>query len=226
MSTLDEFTKPETWSDPSFSFARYDAVYIPGGTSLARHLLEHDTLLQGKISQFSNRLDKERSSTPHVLGVVGVGVAALLNVRHAITDEPILGYLETTGPPPESWVLRGADLSSLVARKAKAYIPSKLHVDPISWYVSCPGTAYIPRFCGTFVHLVRNAIAVSELNAVLEGVGGKLSLGQDRKRKVMCAWDGMSCREKERLDSEGVGKRQSGLVMSQWAWGSKRTLDW
>lgn len=201
----------------------YDLVFIPGGWA-TRQLLENDTKLHELLTKYCLNLPRHLGSK--VLAVVGDGISPLLHVKDALTDEPLLKKLESTGPGYDSWtgIITGKDLGSLIPSLVKKYINKKVTVDPDNWYISSPSSAYNQEFCHALVALVYSAVRVSELRK-LERNSKRLSTLQTNQLEAALKFDGLTTRQKERLNSDGIGRADSGFVMTNWSWGWRQNLN-
>lgn len=210
-------------SGREFDLESYDLVFIPGGWATREHL-EKDTKLHALLSKYCLNLTKSLGCK--VLAVVGDGISPLLNVEHPLTKEPLLQRLVSTGPGYDSWsgIITGKDLGSQIPGKVKTYVTRKVTVDPDNWYISSPASSYNDDFCPSLVALVQGAVKVSEFRK-LERENKRLSTVQSNQLQSALEYDGLTRRQKERLNVDGIGKRETGFVLSKWSWGWRREIE-
>lgn len=249
--TLTEWLKPLAWAPVQRSYAssatettastespasspvnappkvvdleQYDLVFIPGGWATREHL-ENDTKLHEILAKYCLNLPRKMGSK--VLAVVGDGISPLLHVKDPLTQEPILKGLESTGPGYDSWtgLITGKDLGSLIPRLVKRYVNKKVTIDPDNWYISSPSSGYNKEFCHAMVVLVYSAVRVSELRKAAQD-NKRLSTLQTNQLETALQFNGLTERQKERLDSDGIGYADSGFVMTNWSWGWRKNLN-
>ncbi|CCG83583.1 Uncharacterized protein C14C4.04 [Taphrina deformans PYCC 5710] len=206
-----------------FEFENYDLILIPGGWASREHL-EHDTILHEKLSRYCLNLPKDMGCK--ALAVIGDGISPLLHVKDPLTQEPILKNLTSTGPGYDSWsgMVTGNDLGSLVVPLVKHYVSKKVTIDPDYWYISSPSSNFDAEFNPALVTLVKGAVRVSEFRE-LERQSKRLSTVQSNQLKNAIEFDGLSKKQKERLNAEGIGKAESGFVMTNWSWGWRKNYN-
>lgn len=243
--TLEEWLKPHAWAPrtrstavstpgqaqattetaqtPELDLESYDLVLIPGGWATREHL-ETDTVLHGILTKYCLNLPKSMGSK--VLAVIGDGIAPLMHVQNPLTNEPILKGLESTGPGYDSWtgLVTGKDLGSLIPPLVKRYVTKKVTIDAENWYISSPSTNFNAEFCPAVVALVKGAVRVSELRE-LEKQSPRLSTVQTNQLQRALEFDGLTAKQKERLNVDGIGKADSGFVMTNWSWGWRKNYN-
>ncbi|ORY76331.1 hypothetical protein BCR37DRAFT_164003 [Protomyces lactucae-debilis] len=235
LTSLEEWKQPHAWatsdgaSTTTWSLESYDLTFIPGGAA-QRSQLQGDTALQALLTKQALFLDRQLGAK--VIAVVGEGFAPLLTVSHPLTQQPLLQSLITTGPLYESWT--GAlsatkqDVSVMVPKLAKEFKNRQVVVDPLHWFISSPSHAWHAESLPVCVSLTRAAIEVDELRK-LEQQGTdkakRLTTAQRDRQATALKFDGLTTRQKERLNSEGIGKRETGFVLSQWSWGWRKDIE-
>jgi flagellar biosynthesis chaperone FliJ len=79
------------------------------------------------------------------------------------------------------------------------------------------------------VSITRAAIEVDELRKQAQAASGdaskRLTSAQRDRQAAALKFDGLTARQKERLNSEGIGKRESGFSMTQWSWGWRKDIE-
>lgn len=223
IATLTDTTSPSSEPVSAFDLDEYDLVFIPGGWATREHL-EKDTKLHELLSKYCLNLSRAMGSK--VLAVVGDGISPLLHVKDPLTQEPILKKLESTGPGYDSWtgIVTRKDLGSLIPPMVRKYVNKTVTVDTENWYISSPSSAYNAEFCRSLVHLVYGAVRVSELRK-LEQSTKRLSTLQTNQLESALKYDGLTSKQKERLNSDGIGAADSGFVLTNWSWGWRNNLN-
>ena len=224
--TLSEWLQPKAWAPLNgtpLTLDSYDLIYIPGGWATREHL-EKDTKLHEMISKYT--LHIQRTLGAKVLAVSGDGIAPLQNVTHPLTQAPLLSMLSSTGPGYDSWsgILTGKDLGSSIPKLVKTYTNRAVVTDPDNWYISSPSGAWSAELSAGMIALTRNAIKVDEIRKI-ERTSKRLTTAQSRQLQSSLEFDGLTARQKERLDVDGIGKQNTGFVLSQWSWGWRKALD-
>lgn len=212
-----------TISQGSVDLENYDLVLIPGGWATREHL-EQDTVLHGLLSRYS--LNLQKSLGAKALAVIGDGISPLVNVKHALTSEPLLKNFVSTGPGFDSWtgIVTGKDLGSQIPKLVKEYHTRKVTIDPVNWYISSPSSSYNAEFCPALVALVQGVVRVSEIRK-LASQNNRLSTVQTNQLQNALEFDGLSKKQRERLNVDGIGKQDSGFVMTNWSWGWRHNVE-
>lgn len=223
--TLTEWETPHAWapaaqSGTPFTLDSYDLVYIPGGWA-ARECLEKDVKLQAILGSYT--LHIQRSVGAKVLAVSGDGIAPLLSVTHPLTHMPVLTLLTSTGPGYDTLtgVFTGSDLGSQIPKLVKSYTSRSVVFDPVNWYISAPSSAYATDLCAGMVSLTRHAIKV---DTIRKSQSPRLTTAESQQLLQSLEFTGLTTRQKERMNSDGIGVRDTGFALSQWSWGWKSSI--
>lgn len=214
--------------DSEFDLDSYDLVYIPGGWATREHL-ENDTKLHAILSKYCLGLDRLLGAK--VLAVSGDGIAPLMSVLHPLTQQPILSMLSSTGPGYDSWSgpITGTDLGSRIPKLVKSYTNRQVVIDTKHWYISSPSSAWSAELSASIVALTRHAVRVDELRKMVaatdEHKSRRLTTAQAGQLQASLEFDGLTKRQKERLDADGIGVQNTGFTLSQWSWGWRKHIN-